>query len=94
MRNQPPVDPLFRVGEDDIGYDQTRDRVGGVRARMLTRRTRPETGAVHPVLVHREKSKDGALGFAEVSQTGGVCPQCGRQWNPKAISAEEKWAFA
>jgi hypothetical protein len=27
MRINPPVDPLFRVGEIGLGYDKDRDRV-------------------------------------------------------------------
>ncbi len=46
MRINPPVDPMFRVGEIGLGYDQVRDRVVLLVRELLTEDQDPELGAV------------------------------------------------
>ena len=52
MRINPPVDPMFRVGEIGLGYDQVRDRVRAVGARTADGGSRSRFGRGHPLLVH------------------------------------------
>ena len=46
MRINPPVDPLFRVGEIGLGYDQARDRVVLFVRELLAENEDPESGSV------------------------------------------------
>src|SRR5512144_991180 len=46
MRINPPVDPMFRVGEIGLGYDQVRDRVVLFVRELLGENEDPETGSV------------------------------------------------
>ena len=46
MHINPPVDPLFRVGEIGLGYDKERDRVVVFTKELLGEEEDPETAAV------------------------------------------------
>ena len=46
MRINPPVDPLFRVGEIGLGYDKDRDLIVLFAKEILTEEDDPETAAV------------------------------------------------
>ena len=48
MRINPPVDPLFRVGEIGLGYDKDRDLVVLFVKEILTEEDDPETEDVGP----------------------------------------------
>ena len=52
MHINPPVDPLFRVGEVGLGYDKDRDRVVLQTRELLVEDEDQETAAVVRFLVH------------------------------------------
>ena len=83
MRIEPPVDPLFRVGELGLGYDEEQDLVVLV-AREITTEGQ-EAADVGVVRFWCSRSQVRALGHwgLEVSNRGRpICPQCGEPMDP------------
>jgi uncharacterized repeat protein (TIGR03847 family) len=83
MRINPPVDPLFRVGEVGLGYDKDRDRVVLQTRELLTENEEPETAAVVRFWCTREQIRKMARWGAEVVTHGRpICPQCSAPMEP------------
>ena len=79
MRINPPVDPLFRVGEIGLGYDKERDRVVIFTKELLAEDADPENAAAVRFWCSREQIRKMARWGVEVVQRGRpVCPQCGQ----------------
>lgn len=79
MHIQPPVDPLFRVGEIGLGYDQERDRILLIVRELLNEEADPETAAVVRFWCTRAQLRSMARWGAEVVSRGRpLCPQCGQ----------------
>ena len=79
MRINPPVDPLFRVGEIGLGYDKDRDRVVIFVKELLTEDADPESAASVRFWCSREQMRKMARWGAEVISHGRpICPQCGQ----------------
>ena len=78
MRINPPVDPLFRVGEVGLGYEKERDRVVLQTRELLTEDEEPESAAIVRFWCTREQIRKMARWGAEVVTRGRpTCPQCG-----------------
>ena len=91
MRINPPVDPMFRVGEIGLGYDQVRDRVVLLVRELLTEDQDPESGAVIRFWCTREQIHKMARWGAEVTQRGRpLCPQCGQPMEPEGHFCPKK----
>lgn len=79
----PPVDPLFRVGELGLGYDEEQDMVVLVAREILTEGQEAEDAGV--VRFWCSRSQVRALGHwgLEISNRGRpICPQCGEPMDP------------
>jgi uncharacterized repeat protein (TIGR03847 family) len=91
MRINPPVDPLFRVGEIGLGYDQARDRVVLFVRELLTEEQEPESGSVIRFWCTRSQIRKMARWGAEIVQRGRpICPQCGQPMEPEGHFCPKK----
>ena len=77
MRINPPVDPLFRVGEVGLGYDKDRDRVVLQTRELLDEEDGQDSAAIVRFWCTREQIHKLARWGAEVVIRGRpICPQC------------------
>ena len=91
MRINPPVDPMFRVGEIGLGYDKDRDRVVLFVRELLTEEQDPESGSVIRFWCTRTQIRKMARWGAEVTQRGRpICPQCGQPMEPEGHFCPKK----
>ena len=91
MRINPPVDPLFRVGEVGLGYDKDRDRVVLQARELLTEEEEPETASVVRFWCTREQIRKMARWGAEIVTRGRpTCPQCGAPIEPEGHFCPKK----
>ena len=101
MRINPPVDPVFRVGEIGLGYDQTRDRVvlfvreaqGESRGETQDQGEdpEPESGSVIRFWCTRTQLRQLARWGAEIASRGRpMCPQCGQPMEPEGHFCPKK----
>jgi uncharacterized repeat protein (TIGR03847 family) len=83
MRIQPPVDPLFRVGELGLGYDAERDLVVLVTRELVAEEQKPEEGRVVRFWCTRSQIRAMCHWGMEVASRGrAICPQCGEPMDP------------
>ncbi len=96
MRINPPVDPMFRVGEIGLGYDQVRDRVVLLVRELLTEDQDPEIGRGHTLLVHaRTNPQNGALGRGSFpARTPALPAMRTADGTRRSLLPKEEWAFA
>jgi len=91
MRINPPVEPLFRVGEVGLGYDKGRDRVLLIVREMLNEEDDPESAAVVRFWCTRPQLRAMAHWGAEVVSRGRpICPQCGGPMEPEGHFCPKK----
>ena len=91
MPINPPVDPLFRVGEVGLGFDKDRDRVVLQTRELLTEDEEPESAAVVRFWCTREQIRKMARWGAEVVTRGRpICPQCGAPMEPEGHFCPKK----
>ena len=91
MHIEPPVDPLFRVGEIGLGYDQENDLMVLVAREATTEGSDPEEGGV--VRFWCSRSQIRALvnwGGEVVSHGRPICPQCGEPMDPEGHFCPKK----
>ena len=83
MRINPPVDPLFRVGEIGLGYDKDRDMVVLFAKELLTEEEDPESAATVRFWATRTQVRMLARWGVDVASRGRtICPQCGQPEEP------------
>jgi uncharacterized repeat protein (TIGR03847 family) len=83
MRINPPVDPIFRVGEIGLGYDKDRDRVVVFVKELLTEEADPESaGQIRFWATRTQIRKLARWGVDVVSRGRPICPQCGQPIDP------------
>ncbi|MBM3123749.1 MAG: DUF3090 domain-containing protein [Chloroflexi bacterium] len=91
MRINPPVDPLFRVGEIGLGYDKERDRVVIFAKELLTEDADPESAAQVRFWATRTQLRMLARWGMEVASRGRpICPQCGQPMEPEGHFCPKK----
>ncbi len=91
MHIHPPVDPLFRVGEIGLGYDQTRDHAVVILRELLTEDADPEFGAVARFWCSRQQLRALSRWGADVVAHGRpLCPQCGQPMEPEGHFCPKK----
>ena len=91
MRINPPVDPIFRVGEIGLGYDQVRDRVVLFVRELLPENADQESGQVIRFWCTRTQLRQLARWGAEVTSRGRpMCPQCGQPMEPEGHFCPKK----
>lgn len=91
MRINPPVEPLFRVGEVGLGYERERDRIVLQTRELLPEDQTPESAAVIRFWCTREQIRKMAHWGAEVVSRGRpLCPQCGAPMEPEGHFCPKK----
>ena len=91
MHINPPVDPLFRVGEVGLGYDKDRDLVVLFVKEILTEEDDPEQAAIIRFWATRTQVRMLARWGAEVTTRGRpICPQCGQPEEPEGHFCPKK----
>jgi uncharacterized repeat protein (TIGR03847 family) len=84
MRINPPVDPLFRVGEIGLGYDSENDLVVLVAKELVLEGQDPDETSVVRFWCSREQIRAMChWGMAVASQGRSICPQCGQPMDPE-----------
>ena len=83
MRITPPVDPLFRVGEMGLGYDEEHDMVVLVAREMLAEgQDAEESGVVRFWCTRSQVRALGHWGLEVANRGRPICPQCGEPMDP------------
>ena len=78
MQIHPPVDPLFRVGDLGLGYDQENDRVVLVAREIIGEGEEREEAGVVRFWCSRSQLRAMCLWGMEIVARGRpLCPQCG-----------------
>lgn len=84
MRIQPPVDPLFRVGELGLGYDSENDMVVLVAREVQMEGGDPEEAGVVRFWCSRSQIRALVAWGVNVANRGRpICPQCGEPMDPE-----------
>lgn len=83
MHIHPPVEPLFRVGEIQLGYDPENDLLALIAQRVTTEEETPGTETVR-FWCTRSQIRAMCHWGMEVSSRGRpLCPQCGQPMDPE-----------
>jgi uncharacterized repeat protein (TIGR03847 family) len=83
MSITPPVDPLFRVGEMGLGYDEEHDMVVVVAREMLAEgQDAEESGVVRFWCTRSQVRALGHWGLEVANRGRPICPQCGEPMDP------------
>lgn len=83
MKIEPPVDPLFRIGEIGLAYDSDRDMACLVANEILTEETGEEdAGVVRAWCTRSQLLAMTAWGKELASRGRPLCPQCGEPMDP------------
>ena len=91
MRIQPPVDPLFRVGELGLGYDAESDLVVLVAREVIAEDQDPtEAKAVRFWCSRAQMVAMCRWGMEVASQGRPNCPQCGEPMDPEGHFCPKK----
>lgn len=84
MHINPPVDPLFRVGEIGLAYDSDSDLVVLVARELIPEEQDPEEGRVVRFWCSRSQIRAMSRWGMEVASRGRpICPQCGEPMDPE-----------
>ena len=91
MRIEPPVEPLFRVGELGLGYEAERDLMVLLAREILLENQEPEDASVVRFWCTRQQiSAFGRWAQKMVSQGRPICPQCGEPMAPEGHFCPKK----
>ena len=91
MRIQPPVDPLFRVGELGLGYDMDSDLVVLVARELVGEEEDAEQARTVRFWCSRGQIRAMCRWGMEVASRGRpLCPQCGEPMDPEGHFCPKK----
>jgi uncharacterized repeat protein (TIGR03847 family) len=91
MKINPPVEPIFRVGEVGLGYDKERDLVVLITREILLDGDEPEEAAVIRFWCSRSQVRALARWGVEVAARGRpICTQCGEAMEPEGHFCPKK----
>lgn len=91
MRIQPPLDPLFRVGELGLAYDSDRDRMVIVAREIVNEGQEPDEVSLVRFWCTREQVRAMATWAIDVISRGRpVCPQCNEPMDPEGHFCPKK----
>ncbi len=91
MRIHPPVDPMFRVGELGLGYDEEADLVVLVTKELLNEEEDAESARVVRFWCTRSQIRAMCHWGMEVAARGRpLCPQCGEPMDPEGHFCPKK----
>jgi uncharacterized repeat protein (TIGR03847 family) len=91
MRINPPVDPIFRVGEMGLGYDAERDLVVLIAREITVQEGDDEDTRVVRFWCTRSQIREMCRWGIDVAARGRpVCPQCGAPIDPEGHFCPKK----
>ena len=91
MQINPPVDPLFRVGELGLGYDADSDLVVLVTRELLPEESEAASAGVVRFWCTRSQIRAMCHWGMEVASRGRpTCPQCGQPMDPEGHFCPKK----
>ena len=91
MRINPPVDPLFRVGEMGLGYDAGHDMIVILVREVVMENGDAEEASVVRFWCSRQQARRlAAWGTAVVNRGRPICPQCGQPMEPEGHFCPKK----
>jgi uncharacterized repeat protein (TIGR03847 family) len=91
MRINPPVEPVFRVGEIGLGYDKDRDLVVILTREIIMDNVEPDDAAVIRFWCSRHQARALARWGMDVVKRGRpMCPQCGQPIEPEGHFCPKK----
>jgi uncharacterized repeat protein (TIGR03847 family) len=91
MRISPPVDPLFRVGELGLGYDEGNDLVVLVAREVIGEDENQEEARVVRFWCTRDQIRAMCHWGMEIASRGRpICPQCGEPMDPEGHFCPKK----
>ncbi len=91
MHIEPPVDPLFRVGEIGLGYDADNDLMVLVAREAAAEGEEAEEGGVVRFWCTRSQIRALCRWGVEVANRGRpICPQCGEPMDPEGHFCPKK----
>jgi uncharacterized repeat protein (TIGR03847 family) len=91
MRITPPVDPLFRIGELGLGYDNEHDQVVLVAREISGENENPDDKGVVRFWCSRAQVRALCNWGLEVANRGRpICPQCGQPMDPEGHFCPKK----
>lgn len=91
MHIQPPVDPLFRIGELGLGYDPERDQVVLIAREIVPEGRDPEEARVVRIWCTRSQIRAMSRWGIELASRGRpLCPQCGEPMDPEGHFCPKK----
>lgn len=91
MRINPPVDPLFRVGELGLSFDPDRDLAGLIIREMLAGSKQPEDASMAQLFCTRSQISALAAWGKTVAERGRpICPYCGEPEEPSGHVCPKK----
>jgi uncharacterized repeat protein (TIGR03847 family) len=90
MHINPPVDPLFRVGELGLGYDADNDHVILIARELLPEGTQGEPNVVRFWCSRSQLRAMARWGIEVASRGRPICPQCGEPMEPEGHFCPKK----
>jgi uncharacterized repeat protein (TIGR03847 family) len=91
MHIQPPVDPLFRVGEFELAYDGQRDRIKLLTREILSEEMSREDARTVSFWCTRSQLRALIRWGVELTDRGRpICPQCGQPMDPEGHFCPKK----
>lgn len=91
MRIQPPVDPLFRVGEFGLGYDNEEDLMVLVAREIIVEGQEAEDAGSVRMWCSRAQLRSMCQWGVELANRGRpICPQCGEPMDPEGHFCPKK----
>lgn len=91
MHINPPVDPLFRVGELGLGYEAEDDLIVLITREVVTEGSDPEDSRIVRFWCSRSQIRAMCLWGMEVASRGRpTCPQCGEPMEPEGHFCPKK----
>jgi uncharacterized repeat protein (TIGR03847 family) len=91
MHIQPPVDPMFRVGELGLGYDMENDLIVLVARELVGEDENPEDARTVRFWCTRAQMRAMCRWGMELASRGRpLCPQCGEPMDPEGHFCPKK----
>jgi uncharacterized repeat protein (TIGR03847 family) len=91
MHINPPVDPLFRIGELGLGYDNDNDFIVLIAKEVVPEGENPEEMGIVRFWCTRSQIRAMCHWGIEVAARGRpVCPQCGQPMDPEGHFCPKK----
>ena len=91
MHIRPPVEPLFRIGEIGLGYDEANDLVALEAREIVTQEGEEEKAGVVRFWSTRAQMRAMVHWGMDVAERGRpLCPQCGQPLDPEGHFCPKK----